>query len=484
MNRWAKNLEIIRLMILEEYRLHAAMIGKFQFLFFSVLIAIFSFVISTSSASLLQTMPMDRIYFILHILILAYGLSVGAFALFGEQIAERRFGQIDLMLTTPLTHPVDFKTIFLAFYIKDAIYYILLTIVPIIAGIGMSIPITSFKVTSVLFLSLTITLSFLLGISFSFFLSSIYVRYRSLFVAISAALLMAVTLGFSTELYDLEELIPSLTFQYTKNPIYLGACVVMILIFSIIATEFIKIEFGKKAQKYSTEITSIKERLGFMKGYSTYIAKEWIDIKRSRTLYPIIGAYIGPLIFLAFIMWFLRTVLLLPINFGIVFYAAMIGFFGMTIYSWLNVIDTPDFYQLLPVTVPRLIMTKLLLFFLFSYTISSAFLVVLGIANSELNFLFLALIVAFTTTSYTVIVTAYLTGLRTNVYLFDPRILGKFAAMVIPPLVVIAIASSRLSESSGTLGLLILGVCSLLIFGMVMMYRGIEKRWGRETFVV
>lgn len=482
MNRWLKNLKIIRFMMLEEYRMQGAMIGKFQFLFFPVLIAIFALVISIFSKSLLQTMPIDRVYFILHIVILAYGISVGAFALFGEHIAERRFGQIDLLLTTPMLQPIDFRSIFSAFYVKDSIYYLLFSIVPIITGILLSIPITAFKVTSVLFLFLTITLSFLFGISFSFFMSSIYVRWRGIFIIMLASLLSIVLFGFTTKLYGIKDLIPSLALQYTKNPVYFCLSAISILVFSIIAIKFIKIEFGKRARRYSSEIALTKEMFGFMKEYSTFVAKEWLDMKRSGTFYPIIGAYIGPLIFLAFILWFLRTILVLPINFSIVFYAAMIGFFGMTIYSWLNVIDTPNFYDLLPVTVPRLIKTKLLLFFMLSYTVSSAFIVFLSIVNSEINLLFLALIVAFTTTSYTVIVTAHLTGLRTNVYLFDPKILLKFAAMVVPPLVIIAISSFKLSNSFDILGVIIVCVCAIMIFGMVLMYRGIKKRWGKATF--
>jgi len=464
--------------------MQSAMIGKFQFLFFPILIAVFSLVISISSTSLLQTMPMERVYFLLHTIMIAYGLSVGAFALFGESIAERRFGQIDLMLSTPLTQPIDFKSVFLAFYIKDTIYYMAISIVPIISGILLSIPVTGFRLSSVLFLSFTITLTFLLGISLSFFLSSVYVRWRGIFAIIAGSILLIILGSYATGLYGKGDMIPTLVFQQTRDPAYLVLSLFLILAFSFFAVRFIKIEFGKRSQIYPPEIVKTRERFSFMRDYSTFIAKEWLDMRRSRTLYPVIGAYIGPLVFMAFILWFLRSVLTLPIQFSIVFYAAMIGFFGMTIYSWLNVIDTPDFYQLLPVTVPRIIKTKLLLFFMLAFLISSVFLVVLSIANSEVHLLWLALLVGLTTTSYTVIVTAYLTGLRTNSYLFDPKVLGKFAAMVVPPLVIIAIASFRLPGDLFEFGLFIVLVCVALLVAIAFMYRGIERRWGSETFVV
>lgn len=240
MNKLSKNLKFLRFMLLEEYRLHASMIGKFQFVFFPVLIAIFAFVISISSTILLKNMPMHRIYFLLHSIMLVYGLGVGGFALFGENMAERRFGQINLLLTTPTTQPIDFKTMFLLFYIKDVIYYLFISIIPIVAGIGFSIPITSFKLTSVLFLFLTITLSFLFGVSFSFFISSVYVRWRTAFVILVGTILLVIAGGFFTGLYSVEPLIPSLMLQSTKSPIYLAATIILILIFSIFAVNFIK----------------------------------------------------------------------------------------------------------------------------------------------------------------------------------------------------------------------------------------------------
>jgi hypothetical protein len=267
------------------------------------------------------------------------------------------------------------------------------------------------------------------------------------------------------------------------NPIYFAVTFLFIIVFSVFAVKFIKIEFGKRAERYSADVISMRTKFDFTKKYSAFIAKEWLDMKRSRTLYPVVGAYIGPLVFLALILWFLKSVLVIPIYFNIIFYAGMIGFFGMTIYSWLNIIDTHDFYQILPVDVPKLIKTKLLLFALLTSAISTTFLIILSILNLELHLLWLALIVAFTTTSYTVITTAYLTGLRTNVYLFSPKVLAKFTGMVALPLIIITIASFALSEHFFFSFALIVSICAVLIFGILIMVRGIEKRWGKESFV-
>jgi len=483
MNKITKYLKIMRFMFIEDFRMQAAMIGKLQFFLFPVFIIFCVFVINVSSPILLENMPLSRVYFLLHTIIFLYGLGVGGFALFGERIAEERFGGINILLKTPTLQPVGFKGILLVFYIKDIILYLLLSIIPIIAGIGLSIPITSFKITSVLFLFVTITLSFMIGISFSFFLSTFYVRLRALFGVVLIAFLTVLIAGSVLGWFDISILLPSLLFQYTGNLLYLGLALVMILIFSFFAVAFLKIQSGKKSERYDPEIIRTMNKFTFMGSHSKYVAKEWLDLRRSGHLFPVLTVYIGPLIFLGITFWFLREVLSLPISFNVVFYAAMMGLFSVTIFSWLNINDS-EFYQVLPVTVPKMIKVKLKLFALIAFTSSPLLLFILSMFFLELHLLWLALIVAFITTSYVVVLTAYLTGLRTNTYLFDATILGRFAAMIVPPLMIIIISSLAMSDNF-LIAVSVIGVvCLLLVLGIVVFYKKIENRWEQEGFVI
>ena len=112
MDKTQKILQMIKLMILEEYRMNAAMIGKTQFIFFPIIITFFALVLSISAPALLTSMSLHQIYLIFHLIILIYGLGIGGFALFGDSIAERRFGQLSLLLETPILQPINFNTIF------------------------------------------------------------------------------------------------------------------------------------------------------------------------------------------------------------------------------------------------------------------------------------------------------------------------------------------------------------------------------------
>lgn len=482
MSNLKRDLKIIRLMLSEERRMNSAVIGKAQFLMFPVLILFMSLVIAISSKQLLRAMPMDQMYLILHSIMLIYGLGVGGFALFGERMAERRVGEVALLLETPTIQPVSFKEIFFSFYVKDIIYYLLYSIIPLIAGIALSMPLTGFKATSIIFLLLTITASFLLGISFSFFLSSMYVRWKAAFAAIVVALLAFFAGSYVTGLYDPTQFIPSVMLQRTGDPLYLLISVALILVFSAVAISTIKVRFGKTTEKFAEVMLPTAKKFAFARSYSTLMAKDWIDLVRSKTLVPVVGAYIGPLAFLAVIFWFLGSVLQLPLHFNLIFYAGMIGFFGVSIYGWLNLLDTSAFLQVLPVKVTQLVRTKLMLFTMIAVAASTGFLVALGIMQGELDMLWISLLVAYSTTSYTVVATALLTGLRTNSYLFDPKTLGKFAAVVIPPLIALTILSLNYSNSPMVSAAVILALSGILSLVSVILYRRIEARWGTESF--
>jgi hypothetical protein len=482
MNRLSRNLKIIRLMLIEERRLNAAMIGQAQFLLFPVMILFMSFVIGMASKQMLKSIPMAQVYLILHSIILVYGLAVGGFALFGERMAQRRIGEVTMLLETPRIHPVTFRTVFLAFYVKDTIYYMLYSIVPLIGGLALTIPFTGFRVASVLFLLLTITLSFLTGISFSFFLSSMYVRWKALFAAVVTAILALLAGSRFTHQYSLAQLVPSIMVQRTGDPIYILISVVLIIAFSFVAVNTLKITFGRVSERYADEMLSTARKFAFTKGYSTLMAKDWIDLIRSRTLMPVVGAYIGPLAFLAVLFWFLGTVLTFPLHFNLIFFGAMIGFFGVSVYGWLNLLDTPSFLDVLPISVASMIKTKLRLFTMLAGVTSTVFLVGLSILQTELDMLGIGLIVAYSTTFYTVTSTAYLTGLRTNSYLFDPRVLAKFAGVVIPPLIALTILSFRFTSDRLISMVVILAISAALAAATVLLYRGIDRRWSRESF--
>ena len=82
----------------------------------STMFLLFSFVLAVFTPQLLRELSLYDIYFSLHSSLFFYGLSMGAFAFLGREYIERRFGQVNFMVSAPILLPVKFKTAFFAFY--------------------------------------------------------------------------------------------------------------------------------------------------------------------------------------------------------------------------------------------------------------------------------------------------------------------------------------------------------------------------------
>lgn len=133
-------------------------------------------------------------------------------------------------------------------------------------------------------------------------------------------------------------------------------------------------------------------------------------------------------------------------------------------------------------TVPQLIKTRIRVFLLLTLGVSAFFVVAISFLNGETRLLWLALIVMFVTSVYMVVMTAYLTGLKTNTFLFDTSVLARFSVMSFLPDVCLTILSFSLLGSwvAAVLGIaLILGSMSV---ATLILYRGIDSKWERVSF--
>ena len=474
---------LIPLMLKEEFRFHASHSSRHIFLSFPVIVCLFSFAAAVSSPRLFEEMSPTRMIQIVHISIFIYGMSVGAFAFLGMQIVERRFGRRNFLVAMPSLLPMSFKKTFFGLYVRDVIFYVALLIFPLMLGLILSVPITNFSLISIGFLFVTVLLSFLLGLSLSFFMSSVYMRSTKIFVGL-VCVIIVVALGYGLKLYNLDLLMPTIKLQFTREPFFLIESLALIILLPFLATLLTPETHEAKVGRYKSVLPAFERRFAFSKSYSTLLAKEFLDLKRSRTFGKIFFSFVVPLIFLGFTSFLIKSGFNLPVGFNTIFYAAMVGFFGILIYSWLNNVDVVDYFETLPVTVPQLIKARLIVFFILTLWISTVFVVAIGIINGDLGLIGLALVVMFITSIYMVITIAYLTGLRTNTSLFAPDVMLKFWALALLPDVCITLLSFTLYSNIvfSIIGIVI--VCSMLLLASYILYHGIEQKWGRAEFVV
>jgi MFS family permease len=474
---------LLPLMLKEEFRFHSSHSNSYIFLSFPAIVCIFSFATAVSSPRIFEEISPNRLLQMVHISIILYGMSVGAFAFMGMQMVERRFGRRNFLVAMPSLLPITYKKTFLGLYLRDVIFYLALLILPLILGLLLSVPITHFRLTSIGFLFVAVLLSFLVGMSISFFMSAVYVRFPKIFLGLVCAMIVT-ALAYGFGVYDIGLLIPTIELQITKEPFYLMESLALILLLPFMATLLTKERHELKVSKFKSVFAEFEERFMFAKSYSTLLAKEFLDLKRSRTFGKIFFSFIVPLIFLSFSSFIVKYGFNIPVGFNTIFYGAMVGFFGILIYSWLNNVDVTDYFETLPLSVPQVIKARLIVFFILTLWISTIFVVGIAVINGDLGVLWLALIVMFITSTYMVITIAYLTGLRPNTSLFAPDVMLKFWILALLPDVCITLLSFTLYSNFvfALTGLII--VCSMLLLASFVLYRGIEKKWGKAEFTV
>jgi hypothetical protein len=462
-----------------------------MFLAFPVLVLLLSFSTAATAQNFLPTTPLRDLLLVLHISVFLYGVSVGAFGFLGHQYQERATGHRNYLVTQPSILPMSFKRTFLGMFVRDAAFYLVLILVPMTVGLLLSIPFSNFRWTSVLLLFAAALISFLAGMSLSFFMSTLYVRSAPAFVA-SAVVVAALFFAYGVaRILPATALLPGLAVQFSVPPlgafgaetlvnVGIGVAVIGFLLAGAVA--LVSDQYEPRNSSAEDELPGWDARLARFRGYRTLLAKEFLDLKRSGTPVKMFFSFVTPLIFLSFTVWFVRYGLVLPIGFNTVFYASMVGFFGISLYNWLNNVDTMDYMSTLPLSVPQIIRVKLLVYVLLTLGIGAAFVVAISWMNRDTQLLWLAIPVMVVTSLYSVVMTAYLTGLRTNSFLFDPGVLFAFFAMSMLPDVGLTILSFTIDRNpvfalSGiglTLGSLALAT--------LILYRGIDRKWARAAF--
>lgn len=482
---------LLRLMLVEEYRVHASYSGRTMFLSFPAIIAVFSLAIAVTSGQLFAYTPLLDAILLLHVSVFLYGLSVGAFGFLGRQYLERTNGTRNYIVAMPGILPMRLRRTFLGMYVRDALFYVVLLLAPATIGLVLSVPVTHFRLTSVAVLFAAALLSFLLGMSLSFFASTVYMRSRSGFLACVTGISLVFAAAGVFRVIPMDWLLPGLAAHEVLPPFpvdvgralaYAGAGLLAVGALVAASAVLVPERYEPRAAVARQELPRMDARFARFPRYGTFLAKELVDLKRSGTYAKMFFSFVAPLLFLSFTAWFVRYGLQVPVGFNTVFYAGMVGFFGVMLYNWLNNVDAVDYMATMPVSVPHAIRTKLLAFLIMTSWITVGFVVAIGYVNGDTRLLWLAIPVAVVTSVYMVTMTAYLTGLRTNSFLFDPAVLARFTVLSMLPDLGLTILSFTLDKNAA---LSIAGIGLVLAFlagATVILLRGIEAKWRTTEF--
>ena len=473
---------IIQKMLLEEIRLNTSFASGRGFYSFPILVIISGLLAVLFSKTMIEDMGYREFLETCHISILFYGVFTGFLAFFGNDFLERIFGYLGLIIGLTSTQPISQRKITLLYFVKEIIFYTIFTLLPALIGALIGAYSTGLEILSVAKFGLTLFFSFITGLSFAYLISSLY--RISLTISISGSILTII--GYGILLRDLQITL-GLEWYLNGNWPMLSIAISIPVIITSIATVLINEKYEPMVMQkigYSDRLKEYTKKFDWSKGMSSpiIVAKERIDLQRSKTGTKMFFSFAFPLGILTFMNWFIDRGLPVEIDFNTIFYGVMIGFFGTMLYSWLNTIDSPNFYSTLPVTVSQVIRARLVLFLTITWWIPLVFMATIAYMSEELNLLPIGIIVMIAVGIYIVNYTAWTTGLRTNSALFDAVIFIKFFFVSVPPMIAMTILSLAINHKPSVILIALATICGILAFFSIFFYNKIESKWKTEAF--
>lgn len=413
-------LELFMSMVKEEWRLHSTLFGSLSFALFPVLIGAISFMGALLLPVFRELVPAGDLATLTNASFVLLGVMVGAFGLIGTEVMNRRFGQASLLAYSARTLPLSERTIFTTFVIKDICYYCLLWVFPFVVGYALATPLISVSWEYAALLCISLTLSFLSGLSAVFFLSTVYARSRQ-----ACAVLLLLTLGAAVIVYlspgpGIMTLFPPFTLLYTGSLAGALATITGILVLFAASVLLFSGESAGISRHYPNSLAVLTKKMSASPN-PAITAKDFLDLHRS-------GSDIGHVIFSLLlplgIIWFFLAVLarVIPGDGVLFLFAGIAGVISATIYTWLTAFDSYTTYACLPVGVAEVIRSKIWTFSILQI-IPALFLAIVTLGSGYPGYLSLVLVLWASVTFYALAMTVYLTGLSPHVLIYDARVL-------------------------------------------------------------
>ena len=413
-------LKLFTNMMKEEWRVHSTIFGSLSFALFPVMIFGIAFMGSFLLPLFRTVLPAGDLATIIHALFLLLGIMVGAFGLIGMEAMNRRFGQASLLAYSARSLPISERTIFLNFVVKDTVYYFILWVFPFVAGFAIASPFIAVPLTLPLRLMLTLTLSFLTGLSLVFFLSTIYARSKQMLTLLLALIIIGWAALYLATGINVALTYPPLTlFKAFSWGTLLATCAVIAIPFTVAIVLFTS-EYTDTTKRFSSTLAPLTRRFSFFP-YPPLAAKDLVDLHRSGSL---IGQTIFSFLIPLGLLWFLLSVLarVLPPGGVLMLFAILTGVIASTIYTWLTAFDTFSSYTCLPISVPVLLTSKMCSFTVLQL-IPAAFIIVVSVVSGGVAYLVPALVLCLSVSFYALAVTVWLTGLSPSVLVYDAKVL-------------------------------------------------------------
>lgn len=514
-------------MFKEEFRKNVEFAKARQMVLFPLLLALVTmvstiglqFLVGDSAAQTSDTeansFTWQELRFALHLPLLMFSLGMGTFAFMGRDALVRRTATKNHLLASPALQPLPNSMAHFAYFVKDLVFYVLLILSPIILGMGMGKALdTFFGITTPLeysslpwtWFAMVATLA--QGLAISFLASALWMRGRpyTIFGPV-AVVLFGIIVGVGA--LDAELILIGLHLQTSKNVVLAFGGFSLCMLLGYLSSLLIVDDFDVNVVEKGDLFKPTYAKLSFLgRGeIRLIVAKEFVDLFRSGSIKKMVVSYTIPLAVLLGMAWLIDFAEA-PIPINLLSYAPFLGFFGFNFYSWLTILDSPEFMNGLPVRVPQLIRAKVLVYFLITSWISLIFIVLMAWRLDEWASLPTSIVVMFANSIYIVALTAFLMGLRPNKAIFDASIMVWFWIGTVLPLLGLFLLSftqgdvslygnwwERASQDglAATAGMYdetmvrqgyvgMLAISAFLLFASGVLWKLMDRRWGKAEF--
>lgn len=524
---WASFSATFLVMFKEEGRKSMEFAKKRQIVLFPLLLTLITalttvglqFLVGDSTAQVSdieqKTFTWGELRFALHLPLLMFSLGMGTFAFMGHDAIVHRAGTKNYLLAAPALQPLPNSVAQFAYFIKDLCFYVLLILSPVIAGMALGITLESVNGMNTplewsslpwTWLAMIITLG--QGLALAFLGSALWMRGRP-YTIVGPAVIVIFGVALGLGQIDLDGVLWGLYVQSNQSVLVTAAALGGCVSIGLIASALIVDDFDVSVVQREEMFMPIYNKLGFLGDgeIRLIVAKEFVDLIRSGSIKKMTVSYAVPLVVLLGMAW-LVDFAEAPIPINLLSYAPFLGFFGFNFYSWLTILDSPEFMNGLPLRVPQLIRAKVIVYFLATSWISLIFIVLMAWQLDEWPSLPTSIVVMFANSIYIVALTAFLMGLRPNKAIFDASIMIWFWIGTVLPLLGLFLLSftqgdvslygnwwERASQDGlaatatmydqsmverGYKGMLVISVG--LLFASALLWKLMDRRWGKSEF--
>ena len=524
---WSAFSATFRVMFIEEARKSMEFAKKRQMVLFPLLLTLVTglstiglqFLVGDSTAQTsdieAKTFTWHELRFALHLPMFMFSLGMGTFAFMGRDAIVRRTGTKNHLLAAPALQPLPNSMAHFTYFIKDMLFYVMLILTPIIAGMALGILLdgmagirTPLLWSSLPWTWLAMATTLGQGLALSFLASSLWLRGRP-YTLVGPVFIVAAGVAVGLGWLPADVLLWGLAAQASQSGLAILLGLALSVGLGMVASLLILDDFDVSVVEKGDLLAPMHQRLRFLGSgpLRLIVAKEFVDLFRSGAIKKMTVSYAIPLLVLLGMAW-LVDFAEAPIPINLLSYAPFLGFFGFNFYSWLTILDPPDFMNGLPLNVPQLIRAKVVVYFLATSWISLIFIVLMAWRLDEWASLPTSIIVMFANSIYIVALTAFLMGLRPNKAIFDASIMIWFWIGTVLPLLGLFLLSftqgdvslygnwwERASQDGlaataqmydetmvqqGYLGMI--GISVMLIAASAILWKLMDRRWGRAEF--